>query len=464
MPLPNDKPTMRKKPDFSSYVKIIKTYWKIITPILVVMLWLGIRMIERQASLPDLFSYVPADAEQVLVNRPARNIGNAKQISLSEIPEWVKAQFQQISLMLMVQVGQATGDQMLLLDTNNDFSPQDFLATLNPQTEVTYSYKRLEDGRYLFAPKEIISVYTKPDEGESFFSPKSLSKFTDIYKSYSMTMVSRNKTALGLPAQFNKIFANVDYVIMAVDSKNSNISFVSHVIFHKANAFSGDDFKPEFTDNLKASTMAYLEFGPIASWIPAPQLDTSLTGDNLVQNAVIWELTQQLFRQHTALIFSKWSNATNLWITIAAANPALFTKLKPWMPTLGQWLKNQEWLSWSTFAPVETEKKIWYMITLQEGQQIWFLLEQDDKQAALRIGNPLLDGSSSQKLLYNDHSLATLDVDVDQVLSIYKQFVNMGIQTDLNAQDTLSAQLKGKSLRATISADEYGLWLEWEIK
>jgi len=44
-------------------------------------------MIERQASLPDLFSYVPADAEQVLVNRPARNIGNAKQISLSEIPE-----------------------------------------------------------------------------------------------------------------------------------------------------------------------------------------------------------------------------------------------------------------------------------------------------------------------------------------------------------------------------------------
>lgn len=84
-------------------------------------------------------------------------------------------------------------------------------------------------------------------------------------------------------------------------------------------------------------------------------------------------------------------------------------------------------------------------------------MEQDDKQAALRIGNPLLDGSSSQKLLYNDHSLATLDVDVDQVLSIYKQFVNMGIQTDLNAQDTLSAQLKGKSLRATISADEYGL-------
>jgi metal-dependent HD superfamily phosphatase/phosphodiesterase len=84
-------------------------------------------------------------------------------------------------------------------------------------------------------------------------------------------------------------------------------------------------------------------------------------------------------------------------------------------------------------------------------------LERDDRQTALRIGNPLLEGNTSQKLFYNDHSLATLNVDVDQVLSIYKQFLNMGIQTDLNSQDALSTQLKGKLLHATIFADEYGL-------
>ena len=68
--------------------------------------------------------------------------------------------------MLMVQVGQATGDQLLLLDTYGDFEPQEFLSTLNPEAEVTYSYKRLEDGRYLFAPKELLSVYTKPEENK----------------------------------------------------------------------------------------------------------------------------------------------------------------------------------------------------------------------------------------------------------------------------------------------------------
>gem|GEM_PF-5958390 len=31
------------------------------------------------------------------------------------------------------------------------------------------------------------------------------------------------------------------------------------------------------------------------------------------------------------------------------------------------------------------------------------------------------------------------------------------MQTDLTTQDTLSTQLKGKSVRATIFADEYGL-------
>ncbi len=464
MPLLNDKPTMHKKPDFSSYVKKIKTYWAILVPFLIILVWFVVRMIQRQTSLPDLFNYVPADAQQVLINRPARNIGNAQQLALSQVPQWVTAQFQQISLMLMVQVGQATGDQLLLLETYDWFSPQDFLATLNPETEITYSYKRLEDGRYLFAPKELLSVYMKPEAGKWFFSTSVLSDFAKIYKSYGMTMISRNKSALGLPVQFSQLFANVDYVIMGIDTQKKDISFVSHVIFHKENPWTWEDFSPQFTEYLKASTMAYVEFGPIASLIPPPQLDTSLTGDNLVQNAVLGEFTQQLFRQHTALILSKWSNPTNLWVTIAASDPGLFTKLKPWMPTLGQWLKNQERLSGSIFSPVETASKIGYMITVGEGQQIWLFLEQDGKQTTVRIGNPLLDWDSSQTLLYRDKSLATLNIDVDQTLGLYKQLLNMWMQTDLTAQDTLSTQLKGKSVRATIFADEYGLWLEGEIK
>ena len=460
----NFKSLRGKKPDFSSYIKKIKKYWSILALFLIVIIWFVVRIIQRQASLPQLFDYVPADVQQVLINRPARNIGNTKELAISQVPQWVTAQFQQIELMLMVQVGQATGDQWILLETYGDFAPQDFLSTLNPESEVTYTYKRLDDGRYLFAPKQLLSVYTKPEEGKWFFSTPVVNKFAKIYKSYSMTMVSRNKSALGLPTQFSKIFANVDYIIMGINTQKTDISFVSHVVFHQENSLTGEDFAPEFTEYFKSSTMAYLEFGPIAWWIPAPQLDTSLTGDNLVKNAVMGELIQQVFRQHTALVFSKWSNATNLWITIAAADPTLFTKLKPWMPTLGQRFKNQEWLSWSNFLPVETENKIWYMITLQEGQQIWFILERDDRQTALRIGNPLLEGNTSQKLFYNDHSLATLNVDVDQVLSIYKQFLNMGIQTDLNSQDALSTQLKGKLLHATIFADEYGLWLEGEIK
>jgi sulfatase maturation enzyme AslB (radical SAM superfamily) len=77
-------------------------------------------------------------------------------------------------------------------------------------------------------------------------------------------MVSRNKSALGLPTQFSKIFANVDYIIMGINTQKTDISFVSHVVFHQENSLTGEDFAPEFTEYFKSSTMAYLEFGPIA--------------------------------------------------------------------------------------------------------------------------------------------------------------------------------------------------------
>lgn len=420
-------------------------------------------MIERSEQLPDLFQYVPADAQQVVVNRPARNIWNTQDISLTQIPAGVKAQFQQISLMLMVQVGQGTGDQMMLLDTNSDFSPQDFLSTLNSETEITYIYKRLDDGRYVFGPKELVSVYLKPTEHTSFFANKKLAQYTKIYKNYGMTIISHNQNSLNLPSQFAQVFTNVEYMVMGVNSEKSDISFVSRIVFKKENAFTWIDFSPEFTDYLKASTIGYFEVWPIASFIPAPQINTSLTGTDLVQQAVLVELAQQILQKNTAIILSKWSNPTNLWITIASENPQLFTKLKPWMPSIGQWLKSQAWLSGAVFSPVETATKIWYMITVG-GQEIWLLLGQDSDKTTLSIGNPLLEWSSSQHLLYNEHSLATLDLDADQAMWIYKQLVNFWLQTDLSSTETLNDQLKWKLVRATIFTDSNGLWLEWEIK
>jgi hypothetical protein len=78
---------MHKKSDFFSFINkihatvvlarifaFIKKYWGILTPILIVIFAFSLRMIERSEQLPDLFQYVPADAQQVVVNRPARNI------------------------------------------------------------------------------------------------------------------------------------------------------------------------------------------------------------------------------------------------------------------------------------------------------------------------------------------------------------------------------------------------------
>lgn len=420
-------------------------------------------MIERQASLPDLFLYVPQTAQQVVINRPARNISNIWE-TIAQVPEWVKAQFEQIDLMLMTQMNQTTWAQLIFLRTYGDFSPQDFLTTLNPETEVTYTYKRLEDGMYLFGPKEMISKYEKPIEGKSFFDTEKLKKFIKLYKSYGMTIISTNQTSLGLPAQFEQIFANIEYMIMSVQSESWKISFASHVVFHGDNIFTGQSFTPKFKEYLKWSTIAYLEFGPLASFLPKAELNTSLTGNQLVQQAMMAETLKELTKQHTAIVISKGSNATNLGVTVLAANPNLFASLKPWIPSFGLRLQSQELLSGAKLSPIETENSVGYMITLEEGQQIWCILEQNKWNTKLSIGNPLLDWSSSQKLLFNTHTLATLNIDLDQATSIYKQIVNMWIQTDITNENSLVEQFKWKSLRATIFGDVDWLGLEWEIK
>ena len=74
-----------------------------------------------------------------------------------------------------------------------------------------------------------------------------------------MTIISHNQNSLNLPSQFAQVFTNVDYMIMGVTSEKSDISFVSRIVFKKENAFTGEDFSPEFTEYLKASTIGYLE-------------------------------------------------------------------------------------------------------------------------------------------------------------------------------------------------------------
>ena len=74
------------------------------------------------------------------------NIGE----TIAQVPEGVKAQFQSIELMLMVQMEQSTGGQLIFLQTHDGFKPEEFLETLNTQNEVTSTYKRLQDGIYVF--------------------------------------------------------------------------------------------------------------------------------------------------------------------------------------------------------------------------------------------------------------------------------------------------------------------------
>ena len=96
----------------------------------------------------------------------------------------------------------------------------------------------------------------------------------------------------------------------------------------------------------------------MSTFLPEPELNTSLTGENLVKQAILAETIQELGKQHIGLVLSKGSNATNLGLTILAANSNLFASLKPWIPTMGEWIQNQEWLSGIQLEPIEKEKSV----------------------------------------------------------------------------------------------------------
>ncbi|HCY20527.1 TPA: hypothetical protein DIC40_01405 [Patescibacteria group bacterium] len=82
--------------------------------------------------------------DQVMVNRAEKNIQNNTNM-LIEVPQAVQEQFQQIKVMIIVQDESFSGEQMVFLQTKSDFSPEDFLQTINPENETTSTYLRLDD-------------------------------------------------------------------------------------------------------------------------------------------------------------------------------------------------------------------------------------------------------------------------------------------------------------------------------
>ena len=80
--------------------------------------------------------------------------------------------------------------------TKSDFSPEDFLKTINPENETTYTYLRLDDGEYIFGPQKIIQSYTKPDSENALFKQPELQKYLSSIRRSSLSIVSHNNSLL----------------------------------------------------------------------------------------------------------------------------------------------------------------------------------------------------------------------------------------------------------------------------
>ncbi|HCB52181.1 TPA: hypothetical protein DEP21_06545 [Patescibacteria group bacterium] len=145
------------------------------------------------------------------------------------------------------------------MQTKNDFSPEEFLTTVNPETEILYTYLRLDNGQYLFAPKSEIQSYTKPDEQNSFFGQEKLKTYKSFLKDNSLVMISHNNEFISAQQQYAELFQNVGYFIMGVSSSQKEMKFTSYLLFAKPETYTVPVFKPKFTSYLKSSTIAYIE-------------------------------------------------------------------------------------------------------------------------------------------------------------------------------------------------------------
>jgi hypothetical protein len=406
--------------------------------------------------LPEIFDYVPTGMDQVMINRAEKNIQNNTNM-LVEIPQAVQEQFQQIKVMIIVQDESFPWEQIVFLQTKSDFSPEDFLQTINPEGETTSTYLRVDDGQYIFAPQKFIQEYTKPIEEKALFKQWALKKYISSFKKSSLSVISNNKDIFSSQTQYSSLLDAVEYLVMNISSTSKgNFDFSAYVLFWTSQTGLQSFFKPQFTSLLKESTIAYFELGKLASEIDfSPQWTSGTTQDILLK---------KILANNLAIVVSKGANMFNLGITVVSSDKTLFTDIEPLFPLLGVWLQGQQMISGSQITSIQQPGKVWYDIVLQGVQKVWVYLEQDKNTTKLTIGNPIIEWKKKKLRWYSKQALAVLDIDMNQLLALYKQFANIGIWGLSSAQESMFTQIQDKTLRGEIFIEKDVMGIKWSIK
>lgn len=431
-----------------------KFFVSISIAIFIGILWV-VTYVTSRDSLPKIFEYIPTNMDQVMVNRAEKNIANNTNM-LVDIPLAVQEQFQQIKVMIIVQDESFSGEQMLFLETKSDFNPRDFLETINPEDDTLFTYLRLDDNQYVFGPQLVIQNYIKPTENKALFLQPQLHKYLSTIRKSSLSILSHNNELLSSQKQLAWLLESAQYLLMSIRSDKWNFDFSSYILLNQPQTGLQSSFKPQFTSLLKESTVAYLELGTVLSNIDiTPQLASWSAQDALLQ---------KLLAHNIALVVSKWANMFNLGLTLISNDSSLYTDLEPYLPMLGVWLQNQPMLSGNQITSVQQPDKVGYDITIQGIQKIGIYLENIDNQTIVSIGNPIVEGKKVRLRNYSKNSLAVLQVDMNQLLDIYKQFSNIGIWWLTADQESMFTQMKDKTLYGNIAIEENEISIKGSIK
>jgi len=122
----------------------------------------------------------------------------------------------------------------LFLQTKSDFSPQDFLQTINPEEETLSTYLRLDDGQYLFALQNLIQDYSKPTKENALFYQPQIKKYISKIRKSSLSIISHNNELLHMQKQYSSLLDSAEYLLMHISSDKNNFDFSSYVLFSKS--------------------------------------------------------------------------------------------------------------------------------------------------------------------------------------------------------------------------------------
>ncbi len=433
-----------------------KFFISIVIAIFVWLLFWGVYFTQKN-KLPEIFDYIPTGMDQVMINRAEKNIQNNTNM-LVEIPQAVQQQFQQIKVMIIAQDESLDWEQLLFLQTKSDFSPQDFLQTINPEDDIVSTYLRLADGQYIFAPQKYIQSYAKPDKENALFHQPQLKKYLSKIRKNWLSIVSHNNELLSMQKDYSSLLDSAEYLLMHISSDKNKFDFSSYVLFSQSQTWLQTSFKPQFKSSLTESTIAYLEIGKILAWI-----------DFSTQNwwtSIYTELLKKVLSNNLAIVISKWSNIMNLGITVLSKDESLFNELESMFPFV--WLRIQQafGITEDQITSFQQPDKIGYDVMIQGIQKVWIYLEKLDNQTKLSIWNPIIEGKKKKFPKYSKNTLVVLHVDMNQILWLYKQFANIWANPWLLNESQQSAldQMKDKILYWEISVDEEKISIEGSIR